>query len=162
VRRAVRVLLIDADERVLLFQDSDPNIGARWWIVPGGGIDSGESELDAAVREVAEETGFRLDRGVVTGPLARRYVVHGFSDVIIEQHESFYAARTPAFEVSVDGHTELEQQTLQQNRWWTRGDLAETAELVWPVRLTEIWDLIAMPRRWPVELGEVEESSVPV
>lgn len=162
VRRAVRVLLIDPAERVLLFQDSDPNIGASWWIVPGGGIDPGESEADAVVREIEEETGFRLEPGAAAGPLARRRVVHGFSDVIIEQAESFYVASTPAFTVSVAGHTELEQQTLQQHRWWTRAELAATSELVWPVRLAELWALRATPDRWPVELGDVEESSVPV
>lgn len=162
VRRAVRVLLLDPDERVLLFQDSDPNIGVRWWILPGGGIDAGEAELDAVVREIAEETGLVLDPADVQGPLARRHVVHGFSDVIVEQDESFYTARTPAFEVSVAGHTELEQQTLQQHRWWSRAELAHRTEEVWPVRLPGIWDLLADPGRWPVELGEVEESSVAV
>jgi 8-oxo-dGTP pyrophosphatase MutT (NUDIX family) len=160
VRRAVRVLLLDPDERVLLFQDSDPNIGARWWILPGGGIDSGESELDAVVRETAEETGYVLDPDAVAGPLARRHVVHGFSDVIIDQAETFYAARTRGFDVSVAGHTELEQQTLQQHRWWSRADLDNAKEEIWPVRLPELWDLLATPRDWPVELGEVEESSV--
>jgi 8-oxo-dGTP pyrophosphatase MutT (NUDIX family) len=162
VRRAVRVLLLDPDERALLFQDSDPNIGARWWILPGGGIDAGEREMDAVVREIAEETGLALERAAVQGPLARRRVVHGFSDVIVEQDESFYAARTRAFEVSVAGHTELEQQTLQQHRWWSRRDLASTADEIWPARLREIWDLLAAPQRWPVELGDVQESSVPV
>lgn len=160
VRRAVRVLLIDPDERVLLFQDSDPNIGARWWILPGGGIDTGESELDAVVRETAEETGFVLDRDDVRGPLVRRRVVHGFSDVIIDQDEAFYAARTPAFDVSVDGHTELEQQTLQQHRWWSRTEVDNATEEIWPVRLPELWDLLVAPQNWPVELGVVEESSV--
>jgi 8-oxo-dGTP pyrophosphatase MutT (NUDIX family) len=162
VRRAVRVLLLDPDGRALLFQDSDPNIGARWWILPGGGIDSGEEELDAVVREIAEETGLVLERAAVQGPLARRRVVHGFSDVIIEQTESFYAARTRAFEVSVAGHTELEQQTLQQHRWWSRAELESAAEQIWPARLLEIWDLLAAPQGWGLDLGDVEESSVPV
>jgi hypothetical protein len=89
-------------------------------------------------------------------------VVHGFSDVIVEQGESFYAARTRAFDVSVAGHTELEQQTLQQHRWWSRADLESTAEQIWPVRLPEIWDLLAVPQQWGLDLGDVEESSVPI
>ena len=162
VRRAVRVLLIDPAERLLLFQDSDPNTGARWWIIPGGGIDSGESEADAVRREVEEETGHRLADGAAAGPLARRHVVHGFSDVIVEQDETFYAARTPTFEVDIGGHTELEQQTLQQHRWWTRAELADAAEPIWPLGLTGLWDLVATPERWPVDLGDIEESTVPV
>lgn len=35
--------------------------GQRHWDLPKGGIDAGESELDAALRETREETGLALD-----------------------------------------------------------------------------------------------------
>ena len=86
--------MIDPDERTLLFEDSDPGIeGTRWWVTPGGGIDPGETEAMAAVREVAEETGYVLGEDELIGPVARRHVVHGYSDQIISQHEAFYLAR---------------------------------------------------------------------
>lgn len=161
-RSTVRVLLLDERDRVLLFQDSDAAVGALWWILPGGGIDPGETELDAVVREIDEETGFVVDRAAVLGPLARRHVVHGYSDQVVDQDDAFYALRVPAFDVSVAGHTADEQLTLQQHRWWSRAELATTNEEVWPVILADLWDLVHAPDQWPVPLEAVEESSVPV
>ena len=47
-------LAVDADDRTLLTRVDLPG---RGWEVPGGHLDEGESPLDAAVRELAEETG---------------------------------------------------------------------------------------------------------
>ncbi|MDI3404712.1 NUDIX hydrolase [Streptomyces cavernicola] len=52
------VLLFDEQERVLLV---DPTYKAGWEF-PGGVVESGEAPAAAGVREVAEETGIRLDR----------------------------------------------------------------------------------------------------
>lgn len=161
-RSTVRVLLIDPDDRVFLFQDSDPATGGRWWILPGGGIDPGESELDAVVREIAEETGFAVAREDVRGPIARRHVRHGYSDQIVEQDDAFYALRVPAFEIDTAGHTDEEQITLQQFRWWARAELADPDQEIWPVILLDLWTLVDQPDRWPLALPTVEESSVPI
>lgn len=158
----MRLLVVDPADRLLLFQDSDPVAGMRWWILPGGGIDRGETEVGAAVRELAEETGLRVDPAQVREPLARRRVLHGYSDQIVEQDDAFYLVRVPAFEVDIAGHTEDEKLTLQQHRWWTRTELAAAEGVMWPVLLPDLTRLAGEPDRWPVLLDDVEESSVPV
>lgn len=160
-RATVRVLLIDEHERVLLFQDSDPGAGRAWWITPGGGIDPGESELDAVLREIEEETGLVLSPGDVLGPVARRHVVHGYSDVVVDQDDAFYIVRVAEFEVSTAGFTDEELVTIQQHRWWSRDQIAAATEEIWPANLVDLWDLGDQPDRWPIALAEVEESSVP-
>ncbi len=165
-RRTARVLLIDDRNRILLFADSDPGIpGVRWWITPGGGIDDGESEVVAAVREVEEETGLRITEAELVGPTMRRTVVHGYSDVVIDQEDLFYACWVPAFEVSTAGHTEEELLTMAEHRWWTRAELAVTDEEIWPAVLLDLWKDADVrrdaPASDPADGGWVEESTVP-
>ena len=102
-RRAVRVIVVGPDNRVLLFEDSDPGIaGVTWWVTPGGGMDPGETERTTAVREMAEETGYVLTEDELVGPLATRYAVHGYSDQVLEQQETFYLVRVAAFEIDIE------------------------------------------------------------
>jgi 8-oxo-dGTP pyrophosphatase MutT (NUDIX family) len=162
VRSTVRVLLVNEAGQTLLFEDSDPGLPEfRWWVIPGGGMDPGESEVETAIREVAEETGLQLAAEDLIGPVARRHIVHGYSDQVIEQEETFFVARVSAFEVDIAGHTEEERLTLQQSRWWDRAAIAETSEWVWPARLLELWDLADDPSSWPLDMGHEEESTWP-
>lgn len=159
-RATVRVILIDSD-RTLLFEDSDPGVPeARWWVTPGGGVDEGETDRQAGVREVAEETGCQLSESDLLGPIAVRHVVHGYSDQVLEQDESFYLAMVDPFEVDISAHTEDERITIKQYRWWSHDDLRHTGDWIWPHELVELWSLAGEPDRWPIDLGTQEESTV--
>lgn len=156
------MLLIDDSDRLLLFADTDPGIpSARWWITPGGGVEPGESDLQAAVRELAEETGVVADTDVVSPPLAVRRVRHGYTDVIALQDEVFFALRVPAFTVDTAGHTEQERLTLTRHHWWTRDELAATTETIWPAVLLDLWARFDAGAA-TIDLGVHEESTVPI
>jgi 8-oxo-dGTP pyrophosphatase MutT (NUDIX family) len=159
-RATVRVIMINND-RTLLFEDSDPGVpSTSWWTTPGGGVDAGESEVNAAIREVAEETGYRLTESDLLGPIAIRHVVHGYSDLVIEQDESFFLAMVSPFEVDISAHTPDERLTLLGHRWWSHEDLRRTDDWIWPHELVELWSLAGQPDAWPIDLGTQEESTV--
>jgi 8-oxo-dGTP pyrophosphatase MutT (NUDIX family) len=125
-------------------------------------MDPGETERTTAVREVAEETGYVLEEVELVGPLATRYAVHGYSDQVLEQQESFYLVRVAAFEIDTSAHTEEEQITLQGHRWWSRSEIEAGGAWIWPEQLLELWDRAAEPGLPALELGRQEESTVPV
>lgn len=161
LRQAVRVLVVNDRDEVLLLEDSDPAFpDQRWWVTPGGGADPGESESETAIREVAEETGYRLRRSELIGPVARRHVVHGYSDQIMEQDETFYLARVRPFEVDISHHTEDEKVTLQRHHWWSRAELAGTDQWIWPAELQQLWEHGLQMSADLIELGDQEESTV--
>ena len=58
-REVVRLIVLDAEEQILLFHIHEPlypDVGTCWEL-PGGGIDSGETYVTAALRDLHEETG---------------------------------------------------------------------------------------------------------
>jgi 8-oxo-dGTP pyrophosphatase MutT (NUDIX family) len=138
-RVAARVILIDAEERVLLFRGGDPwqPAAGLWWITPGGGVEPGESLEQAARREVREETGYQLDGDL--GPIVlTRTARFWFEGLEYEQHESFFRVRVEQADVDYSGWTETERRTVQTHHWWTVAELTATTETVYPEALLEL------------------------
>jgi 8-oxo-dGTP pyrophosphatase MutT (NUDIX family) len=138
-RRAARVLLFDADGRVLLLRGSDPaQPGHRYWFTVGGGLDVGESVLDAAVRELFEETGLRLAPAELAGPVWHETTRFPFDGQWYEQEQDFFVARVTSWEVDWSGLNDVERASVDAARWWTIEELEGTGELFYPPDLPHL------------------------
>lgn len=126
-RSSVRVVLLDDDDRLLLFRTVDPTMPetGEWWELPGGGVEPGETVVDTALREVAEETGFRLDPAVVGAPTWRRDSTYVRRHRRTWQHEVVVTARVAgrAPEPAREGRTEEELEEYVGHRWWSVADV---------------------------------------
>jgi len=59
---AVRTLVVQ-DQRVLLVGHRSAEAERVWWMAPGGLVHAGEPAMEAAAREVREETGLEVEIG---------------------------------------------------------------------------------------------------
>ena len=127
MRTSAKLFLLDPAGRLLLLDCTDPaRPGTRWQELPGGGVEDGEDEVTATVREVLEETGVVVDPALV-GPLqwtqTASFLWRGSAHV---SHHEARVARLPGPPVLQDqALTEHEVGTLLGQRWWTPGELAE-------------------------------------
>jgi 8-oxo-dGTP pyrophosphatase MutT (NUDIX family) len=132
-RVAARVVLVDPGGAFLLIRSHDPDLprGSTWWHVPGGGLDSGETPEQAAVREVREEVGVDLPAvGPCVGTRTTRFTFTGRDYV---QEESFFVVRLESrVDVATDAWTDVERRATLGWRWWTIDELGRCRETVYP------------------------------
>lgn len=131
IRRAVRALLLTPDRHVLLVRFEFPT--RTVWALPGGGLDPGETHLDALHRELAEEVG--LHDPVVGPHVWNREHIIPFEDGqwdgqqdryhLVEAPERFDPAPTLSWE-------QLRAERLHELRWWHLDEIdAASADDVW-------------------------------
>ncbi|MFF4751847.1 NUDIX hydrolase [Streptomyces sp. NPDC002514] len=140
LRRVARVVLLDPGDRILLLHGHEPDDPADdWWFTPGGGLEGDETREQAALRELAEETGIT---DVELGPvLWRRRCSFPFAGRRWNQDEWYYLARTAHTSLPQPeplALTELERRSVAGARWWTCRELARAHETVYPTRLAEL------------------------
>jgi 8-oxo-dGTP pyrophosphatase MutT (NUDIX family) len=137
VRRAARLLVVDDCDRVLLVRFTFGPRGA-FWGTPGGECDPGESFEAAARRELFEETGLDCDPGPVIGERGNDFETASGEPVTAD--ERYFRVRVPACEIDTSAHTELEREIMQTHRWFTRDEIAEWPEPIFPPEILDLLD----------------------
>ena len=140
MRLSAKAVVLDGDGRLLLLECTDPDRPhLRWWELPGGGVEPGEDEVDALVREVREETGLAVDPAQV-GPLQwTQDATFLFRSVRRRTRCHVRLVRLPAPAASTAPVlTDDEQGSILGMRWWTAGELAGSAERFFPGSLPSV------------------------
>jgi 8-oxo-dGTP pyrophosphatase MutT (NUDIX family) len=138
-RRAARVLLIDAAERMLLLRGGDPaRPDQRWWFTPGGGLDEGETPAQGAARELREETGLKVEPDALGEPVHHETTEFSYDNRQYRQTQEFFVLRVPEWQVDTAGFDDAEQRTITDHRWWSAPELDAATEQIFPVGLADL------------------------
>jgi putative acetyltransferase len=132
-RKSTRALLLTPENEVLLMKIVNPTGGWEGWIMPGGGIEEGESEEEALRRELHEELGMRCEGG--EKKVWVRTHEFPWGDKILHQEEAIFLVRCRKFSPKpLDALLDTEMRDVEF-RWWPAREIEKSAERFAPRRL---------------------------
>jgi 8-oxo-dGTP pyrophosphatase MutT (NUDIX family) len=133
VRHVARVVVLDQAMNVLLvrYEDSEPmdpsgDGPVEYWVPPGGALDHGEDHNSAAIRELSEETGLRVDLGPWLWEGRHRLRYRG---KVVSQRERFYLAKIKSQTPEVSNQS---PEAIKELRWWSLSELKVSTEKFFP------------------------------
>jgi 8-oxo-dGTP diphosphatase len=121
IRQAVRALLIDPADRVLLVRFEFPT--ATRWALPGGGLEPGETHVAALRRELAEEVGLS---NADIGPHIwdRLHIVPFLNGSYDGQRERIHLVRCGGFDARPQlSWEQMNAEFVYELRWWTADEI---------------------------------------
>jgi ADP-ribose pyrophosphatase YjhB (NUDIX family) len=129
-------MLFDEAEAILLIRFVVPKEDGEFvfWALPGGEIEAGETEIEAAAREVREELGLEL---TVAGP------VYCDSNQFFHQGEMqdnvdfLFRAECGREAPRLIGFTSDEKEIMREIRWWSEAEVEASEERIFPGNLAE-------------------------
>lgn len=131
IRQCSRLMILDEKGKLLLFQYKDEHSPDPFWATAGGELKPGETYLEAAQRELYEETGLENEIGGLV--LEREDVFAVARSVPAVWQESYFLVNCSSeCKVFAAAWTEEEKSTIQNWKWWSHEEMQSNADVFKP------------------------------
>jgi 8-oxo-dGTP diphosphatase len=131
-----RAIILDEKNRILMVKQSHE--GREFWLLPGGGIEKGETSKEAAKREIFEETGLEVEIGKLIWHVEEVSENRGMRFV------NFFLAKVTGGNLALGQDPEFDNhgQVLREVSFISKEEIMNM-DKVYPEQLKdELWDLI--------------------
>lgn len=126
LRHTARALLLDDGDRLLLARHdlTSRHYGHVLWAPPGGGLDSGETPVDAVLRELVEEVGYEATADEVWHVWHQEVVSPAYSQDWDGAVHDYFLVRCEPFTANGTWTSEqLGGEGITGFRWWTLAEM---------------------------------------
>jgi len=129
-------MLFDEAGAILLIRFAVPREDGEFvfWALPGGESEAGETEMEAAAREVREELALTLK---LSGPVYRDSNKFLHQGEMQDNVDFLFEAKCRRDEPRLMGVTADEKEIMKEIRWWSGWEVEVSRERIFPENLAE-------------------------
>lgn len=131
-------MIVTLDGRALLFRFRFP--GRTFWGTPGGALADGEDYVQAARRELWEETGISAE---ISGEFHRRETTYrGPQGNLIYADERFFSVRVEEPSLDNQAWETIEREVIQEVAWLTSSEIRRLNDPVFPENFADLVEAV--------------------